>query len=73
MNKDVLENYRLLNESEASQLLSIAKKTLQNWRQKRIGPIYIKVQSPEGMGSVRYSLRDLHNWITESKVSNELY
>ena len=72
MNKDVLANYRLVNESEASELLSMAKKTLQGWRYQRTGPPYLKIETPGGRGSVRDSLQDLKKWMTESKVIHEL-
>ena len=53
MNMDALKNYRLVNETKASEILSISKKTLQGWRYQRTGPPYLKIETPGGRGSVR--------------------
>lgn len=52
----------LLTEKEAARVLSISHRTLQAWRAKGIGPIFIN------MGRViRYCRRDLGAWMNSNR------
>lgn len=53
---------RLLTERDAADFLGYSARTLQNWRVRGGGPVFVKVSSR----SVRYRRRDLIAW-TESK------
>lgn len=50
---------RLLDTRSVSVLLCIPASTLARWRQRRIGPAYIKLEG----GAVRYRLSDLNDWV----------
>lgn len=48
----------LLDEQEAARFLKLSDRTLQTWRVKQVGPVYIKVGR-----TIRYRRRDLISWI----------
>lgn len=54
---------QLLTTAEAATYLSMSPRTLETWRNKRIGPPYVK---PEGGNAVRYRPADLESWVEES-------
>lgn len=49
---------RLMNQSEAAVILGVSARTLEKWRVKGGGPLFVKVGS-----SVRYRVCDLQSWI----------
>jgi hypothetical protein len=55
-----------VNETEASKILSIAVKTLRNWRFKKRGPDYMKLGK-----AVRYRTDDLTQYMEENIVKIE--
>ncbi len=55
----------LLNESEASTLLGLTRRALQSWRQKGLGPNYIKISSR----CIRYRKSDIKEWLESKEVS----
>lgn len=57
---------RLVNEREAAAFLCYTVRALQNWRVRGGGPKFIKVSSR----SIRYTRRDLNEWIAARKISN---
>ncbi len=57
---------RLINENEAAAFLCYSVRALQNWRVRGGGPEFIKVSKR----SIRYSRRDLQNWIDTRKISS---
>jgi hypothetical protein len=54
---------RLLDENEAAECLHVSKRTLQGFRQKRVGPVWIRVG-----GRVRYRPSDLDAYIDAARV-----
>lgn len=57
---------RLIDEKEAASYLCYSVRALQNWRVRGGGPIFIKVSGR----SVRYTRRDLQEWIAGKRVAN---
>jgi len=53
----------LLNEAQTSLLLCLSVRTLQGWRLRGGGPVYVKTGR-----SVRYRRRDLIDWIEAQTV-----
>ncbi len=48
----------LLNNAKAAELPGIAVATLDNWRSKKRGPVYLKIG-----GSIKYRLKDIEKWM----------
>ncbi|WP_417239480.1 helix-turn-helix transcriptional regulator [Celeribacter halophilus] len=57
---------RLIDEKEAANYLCYSVRALQNWRVRGGGPLFIKVSGR----SVRYTRRDLQEWINAKRVAN---
>lgn len=57
---------RLLNETEAADILCYSVRALQNWRHRGGGPDFVKVSAR----SVRYRRADLDKWIADRTVSS---
>ncbi|WP_417274305.1 helix-turn-helix transcriptional regulator [Celeribacter halophilus] len=57
---------RLIDEKEAASYLCYSVRALQNWRVRGGGPLFIKVSGR----SVRYTRRDLQDWIGAKRVAN---
>lgn len=57
---------KLMNERDAAAFLCYTVRALQNWRVRGGGPKFIKVSSR----SIRYTRRDLNEWIEARKISN---
>lgn len=53
---------QLLTEREAAKLLGVSHRTLQAWRQRQIGPPYLKIGR-----SVRYNPDGLLKWIQDAE------
>jgi hypothetical protein len=56
---------RLLDERAAAEVLDCSIKTLQGWRQRRVGPRYYKISS-----RVKYSLDDLREYLKGCAVES---
>lgn len=55
---------RLLTETQAAKYIGGASpRTMRDWRDKGVGPEYMKLEGNDKM--IRYDLRDLDKWITE--------
>lgn len=54
---------RLLNENEAGKYLGISGRTLRDWRDKGIGPEYVKLEDNEKL--TRYDIKELDRYIDE--------
>lgn len=54
---------RLLNENEAGKYLGISGRTLRDWRDKGIGPEYVKLEGNEKL--TRYDIKELDRYIDE--------
>lgn len=57
---------RLIDEKAAATYLCYSVRALQNWRVRGGGPTFIKVSGR----SVRYTRRDLQDWINAKRVAN---
>ena len=55
----------LLGESETAQLLSVSTRTLQAWRLRGGGPVFVRCGR-----AVRYRRRDLTAWMDANAVSS---
>ena len=55
----------LLGESETAKMLSVSTRTLQAWRLKGGGPMFVRCGR-----AVRYRRRDLISWIDANAVSS---
>ena len=53
---------RLLSTKEAARRLGLSHKTLANWRVAQRGPAYVRMPSPGGRPTIRYSLGTLRTW-----------
>lgn len=57
---------RLMDETEAADLLCYSVRALQNWRYRGGGPKFIKISAR----SVRYTYGDVMEWINQRRVAN---
>jgi hypothetical protein len=57
---------RLMDEKAAADYLCYSVRALQNWRCRGGGPMFVKVSGR----SIRYTRRDLQQWIAEKRVAN---
>jgi hypothetical protein len=57
---------RYVDEIEAARYLSIARKSLQNWRLRGVGPKFVRLE-----GSIRYSIHELTTY-AENRVAQSL-
>lgn len=57
---------RLMDETEAAELLCYSVRALQNWRYRGGGPKFIKISAR----SVRYAYGDVMDWIDQRRVAN---
>jgi hypothetical protein len=53
----------LLTTAEAATYLAVSPRTLEDWRTRLVGPVYIK---PAGTSTIRYRSEDLEAWIDQS-------
>jgi predicted DNA-binding transcriptional regulator AlpA len=51
----------LINENIAADLLGLSPRTLQNWRVRGGGPLFIRISNR----SIRYRPSDIQDWIQE--------
>lgn len=56
----------LLNEIKAANHIGVQQRTMQDWRQRKIGPPYIKLMNM----AVRYDVADLDAWLDKQKVTH---
>jgi hypothetical protein len=54
----------LLTQSEAAILLHVEPRTLESWRQHRVGPRYIRYSRR----CVRYRIEDIQDWLAAQTV-----
>lgn len=57
---------RLMDETEAAELLCYSVRALQNWRYRGGGPKFIKISAR----TVRYAYGDVMDWIDQRRVAN---
>lgn len=58
---------RLLSQNEAAEFLRVQPRTLEAWRQKLIGPRFIR----HSARCVRYRVGDLQAWVVSRQVNTE--
>jgi hypothetical protein len=57
----------MLNQEEAARFLKVQPRTLESWRQRRIGPRFIRYS----MRCVRYRTQDLQAWLDSQSIDTE--
>jgi hypothetical protein len=57
----------MLNQEEAAQFLHVQPRTLESWRQRRIGPRFVRYS----MRCVRYRAQDLQAWLDSQSIDTE--
>jgi hypothetical protein len=57
----------LLNQKEAARFLHVQPRTLESWRQRRIGPRFVRYS----MRCVRYRAQDLQAWLDNQSIDTE--
>jgi predicted site-specific integrase-resolvase len=55
----------LMTEVQTCELLSVSTRTLQAWRLRGNGPVFVKIGR-----SVRYKRRDIANWVRDNTLSS---
>ncbi|MBF0293004.1 MAG: helix-turn-helix domain-containing protein [Nitrospinae bacterium] len=64
--KITTEKFRLRNEKEAAEYLSVAVRTLQAWRLRGGGPKYVSISRR----CVKYRLADLDMWVADKLATS---
>ena len=60
----------LLSTRQVSRMLGVSVSTLKLWRQKRIGPPFVRCGSSEdGSSVVRYPFQSLEQWVASRTVN----
>lgn len=59
------EAERLVDEGAAADILGVSVRTLQAWRVKGGGPVFVRVGR-----AIRYAISDLNTWIAGRKASS---
>jgi hypothetical protein len=54
----------MLNQDEAARFLHVQPRTLESWRQRRIGPRFVRYS----MRCVRYRAQDLQAWLDSQSI-----
>jgi hypothetical protein len=57
----------MLNQEEAAQFLHVQPRTLESWRQRRIGPRFVRYSTR----CVRYRAQDLQAWLDSQSIDTE--
>lgn len=57
----------VLDQEEAARLLRVRPRTLESWRQRRIGPRFIRYS----IRCVRYRPQDLQAWLDSQSIETE--
>jgi hypothetical protein len=57
------EPITLVDEERAAQVLHVSVKTLQGWRQRKVGPRFFKLSN-----RVRYSVKDLNAYLAQCAI-----
>ena len=55
----------MLNQDEAARFLHVQPRTLESWRQRRIGPPFVRYS----VRCVRYRTQDLQTWLDSQSIS----
>jgi hypothetical protein len=57
----------MLDQEEAARFLHVQPRTLESWRQRRIGPRFVRYS----MRCVRYRQQDLQVWLDSQAIESE--
>ena len=57
----------MLNQEEAARFLHVQPRTLESWRQRRIGPRFVRYS----LRCVRYRSQDLQAWLDSQSIDTE--
>ena len=57
----------MLDQIEAARFLHVQPRTLESWRQRRIGPRFVRYS----MRCVRYRTQDLQAWLDNQSIDTE--
>lgn len=59
---------KFINERETAEYLGLAVQTLRNWRHKRKGPKYIKIEG----SAIRYDINDLNAYMKRNTINHKI-
>jgi hypothetical protein len=55
----------MLNQEQAAHFLNVQPRTLESWRQRRVGPRFVRYS----MRCIRYRTQDLQTWLDSQSIS----
>ena len=64
---DSLSSAAMLDQEEAARFLHVQPRTLESWRQRRIGPRFVRYS----MRCVRYREQDLQTWLNDQSIDTQ--
>ena len=64
---DSISSTPMLDQEEAARFLHVQPRTLESWRQRRIGPRFVRYS----MRCVRYRQQDLQVWLDSQAIESE--
>lgn len=62
------EANQMMSGPKAAEFLGVSKKTIENWRQKKMGPRFVRLSRR----AVRYRIADLLEFIRGKTVDNDI-
>lgn len=63
-----MANLKTVSPSELYKMTGIPLKTLAGWRNKKVGPSYIKAEGEKG--AIRYLISDVEEWMKRQKIQS---
>ncbi len=60
-------NQKLLREDHAAEILSISARTLQSWRSRGCGPVFVRLGR-----AIRYRAEDLETFVRRRRTASEV-
>lgn len=66
-NPKILDEDVMIKEKQLSEIIGNSCKTLQRWRNKGIGPLFIKTN---GTGRIYYQIRDVIAWLNQNRFKS---
>jgi len=65
--EDSISSTPMLDQEEAARFLHVQPRTLESWRQRRIGPRFVRYS----MRCVRYREQDLQTWLDSQSIDTK--
>ena len=62
-----ISSAEMLNQEQAARFLNLQPRTLESWRQRRIGPRFVRYSKR----CIRYSAQDLQAWVDSQSIDTE--